>query len=652
MNLEQRLRESLVAPDPGAAFTARVMTRMTRGRARRGRRIIVIGAVLVAGVAAAMLAVQLTASRTPVAVVADPVQVESPVTVSSAAMASTGAEVRAVEPEQPAAKSAQHPMGANGDPARIRILMMPARHESQDTAARPAIEAFHSSLLQALRNTPGVVVEVVEPGSASDHPANRVTVVSPRYITRPSGLRAFLSGDGRRNWSESGATKRGPKGWPVEVMLKLAIQKTAENSVSVDQFIDSNGIPNRQSCSSHYHADIRDQLEEAVPGGASPATSNEFLAMCSSAEGLAAMLVAALQPKAPRPTADTAQLIARLSDASSHDRPGAFRELIDRVRRNGVGLDAAAIKAITTYFDSLVPEQRLSNMFSLRGLRQPGLIPPLLDVVKQDGDEKVRLEALSILIGDYGGDRRVRSALETVVRQDASPFIRMIAQRPLSGDAQWQTYVETTLADKSLSTADRLAPAQYDLRQSYAPGATAKVPSYLGSDFIARQLVEIFHDLRAAPRQPQAVAGAGNASPDTFIPSNLVERMAELGATPGAGRVVQLRPGEGALSGSTSGSGAVTPATSDGEMQSVLTVLTMANPSAAIDLRIRILTEPPPPPTWLGMNSLNALMGKRDDPRVGKVLDDIAAGKLGPELRGMLERNLAMRPQSATSTVR
>jgi hypothetical protein len=629
MNLEQHLRESLVAPDPGAFFTARVMARMTRGRTRRGRRSIVIGAVLVAGVAAAMLAVQLTASRTPVAAVANPVQVESPVTVSSAATASTGAEVRAGEPEQAAAKSAQHLVVASTDPGQIRILMMPARHESQDSAARPAIDAFHSSLLQALRNTPGVVVEVAEPGTASDHPANRVTVVSPRYITMPSGLRAFLSGDGRRNWTESGATNRGPKGWPVEVMLNLAIQKTAENSVSVDQFIDSNGIPNRQSCGSHYGAGIRDQLEGTGPGGTGPAISNEFLDRCSSAEGLAAML-----------------------DASGHDRPGAFRELIVRVRRDGVGLDATAIKAITTYIGSPVPEQRLSSMFSLRGLRQPGLIPPLLEVLKQDGDEEVRLEALSILIGDYGGDSRVRSALETVVRQDDSPFMRMIAQRPLSGDAQWQTYVETTLADKSLSTADRLAPAQYDLRQSYAPGASGKVPTYLGSDHIARQLVEIFHDLRAAPRQPEAVSGAGNASLDTFIPSNLVERLAELGAAPGAGRVVQLRPAAGALSGPTSGSGAVTPATSDGALQSVLTLLSMANPSAAIDLRIRILTEPPPPPTWLGMNSLNALLEKRDDPRVGKVLDDIAAGKSGPELRGMLERNLAMRPQSATSTAR
>jgi hypothetical protein len=46
------------------------------------------------------------------------------------------------------------------------------------------------------------------------------------------------------------------------------------------------------------------------------------------------------------------------------------------------------------------------------------------------------------------------------------------------------------------------------------------------------------------------------------------------------------------------------------------------------------------------MSALNALIDERDDPRVSKVLDDIAAGNSGAQLRTMLERNLALRPQT------
>ena len=55
MDLEQRLRESLVAPDPGAVFTARVMARVGRGRGRRRTGVILIGTVLAVGAAAATL---------------------------------------------------------------------------------------------------------------------------------------------------------------------------------------------------------------------------------------------------------------------------------------------------------------------------------------------------------------------------------------------------------------------------------------------------------------------------------------------------------------------------------------------------------------------------------------------------------------------
>lgn len=55
MDLEQRLRASLVAPNPGAVFTARVMARVGRGAARRRSAVVLISALLALGAAAAML---------------------------------------------------------------------------------------------------------------------------------------------------------------------------------------------------------------------------------------------------------------------------------------------------------------------------------------------------------------------------------------------------------------------------------------------------------------------------------------------------------------------------------------------------------------------------------------------------------------------
>jgi hypothetical protein len=188
-----------------------------------------------------------------------------------------------------------------------------------------------------------------------------------------------------------------------------------------------------------------------------------------------------------------------------------------------------------------------------------------------------------------------------------------------------------TLADKSLTAANRLAPAQHEMQQAYAQ-AGGKAPSWLASEQVTRQLVDLFQELR-----PRAYQQGRQVPPG--LPPGMVERMAELGIQPPAG-LVQTGP--------ANGSGAVQQ--QDASLQSVLTLLALTNPAAETDLRISILTESPAPPTWLAMNSLNALMEKRDNPRVSKVLADIAAGNSGPELRNMLERNMAMRPQGAIST--
>jgi hypothetical protein len=242
------------------------------------------------------------------------------------------------------------------------------------------------------------------------------------------------------------------------------------------------------------------------------------------------------------------------------------------------------------------------------------------------------------LVADYSSDSRARTAFEVAARQDASRLVRMAAERPLYGDAQWQSYVVATLGDKGLGSAERLAPAIHEMWQY--PGGLEKLQSYMGTPEVTTELLGIFEELRPGTRQ------AATAAVPAGVPSALAARLAEFGVPPERMGDVALQVSEspaGVPGEPVSGSGAVS--NREIEAMQVVSILAIANPPAAIDLQIRILTEDPQPGS-LTMSALNALIDERDDPRVSKVLDDIAAGNSGAQLRTMLERNLALRPQT------
>lgn len=572
--------------------------------AGRRSRFIVIGTLVAVAAAASMLAVQLTGSARPGEAIVDTAQEEA--AAEPVASQEIPAEVHVEEIAQPATKSEQASVVTSTNPAQLKIVLMPTRYDSTDKAANPAIDAFQSSLLQALRNIPDVIVEVAgNAASAEDRPANRVTVVSPRFTTLSSGDRVYHSGGGEYTWSESGSI-RNPRGLRfVEVVLQPAIQNKPYSNSGLYQYIDSNGIPTGGTCGGQGAAiDVR---STSLANGARPGDSTAAWSCPPSPEVLAARLIAALRPQAAPSASDTVQFISRLADASApvRDREAAFLELRERARRDALVLDASAIEAITAYIGSLPAEQRASSLLLLRLVRQPGLVVPLLASLQQDGDEKVRLQALSVLAREYTSDSRVRTALETVARQDASRLVRMVAQRTLSGDAQWEPYVVATLMDKSLSTPERLAPAQYEAGLANFPEGFEKMQSYLGSAEVTRQLLDIIQELRDQARQSEA------------------------GGVPGRGAFQGFRGGQ---------------QPQDQEIQSVTGLLSITNPSAAIDVWIRILTEDPQSRSGLAVTALNKLMEKPDDPRVRKLIDDIAAGKAGPELRDRLERYKASRP--------
>ncbi len=586
---------------------------VTELQARRRSRFILIGTIAAVASAASMLAVQLTRSPAPVVTASHPDQVETaPMPTPAPAPPSEIAAVSREDVGQPATKAKMNPAPAAADQARLRIRLLPPRHDSTEAQAKPAIEAFHAALMQALRNSPAVIVEVSgSANAANDQPVNRVTVVSPRVTTLSSGEHVYQSGDGTSNWTEFGSNN-GPQRWAVEVMLEPAIQKDPNVTSSLRLNVDSNGVPTGLSCSSRG-IDINRSIDKSrgtAPSVGIPAGFNALMASCSSTERIVSLFIDALHLQTEPPSSETAQFIARLSDAAvpGMDRQRAFSELLNRSRQGGVVLNSTEVDAIAAYVNSLPPEQRAMSWLQLRGLRQPDLVVPLLAALQQDGDELVRLEALSTLLVNYTSDTRVRDVFEIVARQDASELVRMAVQRTISGDAPWQAYVSKTLADTGLNATQRMAPAMYDARSASYPEGFERLQSFLGSPVVTSQLLDIFQELRTESRKQVAGGFPGMQ-----------------GAPPGF-----------------QGFRASSP--QDGPMQNVIGLLNITNPAAALDLQIRILTEDPQPNSVLNSRAFIMLLDRRDDPRVSKVLDDIAAGKAGPQMRNELERQMATRP--------
>jgi hypothetical protein len=88
----------------------------------------------------------------------------------------------------------------------------------------------------------------------------------------------------------------------------------------------------------------------------------------------------------------------------------------------------------------------------------PGLIAPLLESLRHDADQEVRLSALTSLQQHHSNDPEVRRALEGIAQEDPDPVVRASARRALYGAAQWRTDLLVALSDTGLSYEDRLSP--------------------------------------------------------------------------------------------------------------------------------------------------------------------------------------------------
>ncbi len=480
-----------------AFYSPQTVSASHAGAYRRGR-FVLIGVVVAVAAAAAMLTAQLTESAAPEAATGSSTPTESSAMRAGVdASSSSGADAPAQESGQPMKEAQPVRMGERATTAGLRILLLPPRFDSGDAAARPAIEGFHSSLLQALRKLPDVTVDLASAASSAEPLANRITVVSPEVTTLPLGQLSYRVGSGSCNWT--GYTEASPA-WAVEVMVEPANSRSGSafsggGTFSTLLFVDIGGMP--------------------VAKGSCGGNSMSARPVCSNVDQLAERLVWTLQEKLES-ASDPARLTSRLSDVSltKGERRAAFMKLLRRSRQPGVVLDITAIDAI-------------------------------------------------------------------------------------------RAYLAQTLASKSLPASERLAPVVLgvgvlDMGVVAGRDTNATTKAFLGE--VTRHFLDIYRDLRAEDRPP-AIGG---------FPGQQQENIATL--------------------------------------REFVRLLTTANPSAAVDLQVRILTDNPQPSSPLALQALAALIDKRDDPRVSRVLDGIAAGKSGAELRGELESRLALSQQRSGPT--
>jgi hypothetical protein len=133
--------------------------------------------------------------------------------------------------------------------------------------------------------------------------------------------------------------------------------------------------------------------------------------------------------------------------------------------------DPAVIRAVIDLAAATTsPAGRAELWRTMRSIRNIALVEPLAQAAQQDVDSTVRAEAVATLVADYANDPHSRAALELIARRDSHPTVRALAERGLSGEATWNSYVLSSLEDTTLTDAQRLDAVLFHARSTDASG--------------------------------------------------------------------------------------------------------------------------------------------------------------------------------------
>jgi hypothetical protein len=454
MDFEKRLQGLMPLQDPGARFTEEVLDLVkarANGRSKTRSRFIVIGTLLVVAAAAAMLGLQLwhPTEQPAVAQVSAPPSPpvehvpEPEVSVVAPAPASSAAE-EIVAPQLPA-------------PPQFTVRMLPLQNAATDEPTRAAVNAFHAAFLNELRAVPGLTL--IEGESTGNTPA------------APDEYRITVKGLGPVAGNRFGT------------------------GIEIERMPPGGMVPTRSTFGGPG---------EIAPACAGLARTGPI--SCMDPLGLAALRVQFMRTRVfPTDPALQQRLRARLINQSLNPRErvaalGDLRVLGSSLQYPDTSAlrDPAVIRgAIDVVARATDPMQRAQIWRELRGVRNTGLVQPLITAVRQDGNDEVRLQALATLVEDYASDPRARTVFETTARVDSRPLVRALAQRALTGEEAWQQYIVSSLKDTNRSDVERIEALFYqlNLRTANLSGSFAPAPvdtlRKLLDDEVTRAITEV-----------------------------------------------------------------------------------------------------------------------------------------------------------------
>jgi hypothetical protein len=224
----------------------------------------------------------------------------------------------------------------------------------------------------------------------------------------------------------------------------------------------------RQSAASRYTFPVGADLATKPLHCSSP--NGARLPECVTPAQLAATQVEMLRLQVFPPDAAYQQrVMARLSDISL-DGTKVLLDLLPLLTGDGGSrLDTGTIHALFRYAAGQPEKTRAEVWRMLRQVSHPALVAPLVESLRHDPDQQVRLAALVNLEANHATDPVVRNAFEGIDQGDPDAMVRAAVRWTLYGQTQWRNDVLAALQDTNLPYGARLAPLIVRTAADFSP---------------------------------------------------------------------------------------------------------------------------------------------------------------------------------------
>lgn len=243
------------------------------------------------------------------------------------------------------------------------------------------------------------------------------------------------------------------------------------------------------------------------------------------------------------------QLMAKFRDTATpaQDRNHALAALLDLQRQRGAALNPIDLGVIIAGAAAMPAEERAQLWRSLRGTTGAELVDTLIDSLRRDPDTTVRFEALATLAAGHGAEPRVRAAFEAAAREDPAAVLRAAAQRARSGEAAWRSHVISALKDSTLPAEERISPLLLATRSATTAVEAQSMRALLNDAEIVAQLAAIIREYWFDPGQARTLTDAfgllaGQDNPPAFDLVVEIPRQARSDTATAMASATQLSP--------------------------------------------------------------------------------------------------------------